>query len=166
MFRTCSIFDLPFSEPISETECTDPQEVRQSVISMYSALMQPAEKIRYMALSAISTIALALATAFIINGMTHDAPLQTRFYRSAFYTFIVLIALIKLRVQMGFRIPRGTLFHIHLASAISLFFSLALLAFWAQPTWLEYLMWALYATALVTGTVLFYRGTMRALLAN
>jgi hypothetical protein len=126
--------------------------------------MLASKKTHYLVVSAVSTFVLALATAFIINGMTHDAPRHVHFYRLTFYTFIVLIALIKLRVQLGFRLPRGRLFHIHLSSAITLFTSLAILGFWVQPVWLEYLMWALYATTLVTGTVLFYRGIMDALI--
>ncbi|MBM3261205.1 hypothetical protein FJY93_02195 [Candidatus Kaiserbacteria bacterium] len=126
--------------------------------------MQPVEKVRYLALSAISTIILCLATYFIVQAMTSHAVDQASWYRLAWYTFVVLILLIKLRVKMGLRLPRGALFHIHLASAISLFVALALLAFWDQPLLLAYLMWLLYATALVTGTVLFYRGTMKALM--
>ncbi|MBI5004451.1 hypothetical protein HZC00_05160 [Candidatus Kaiserbacteria bacterium] len=126
--------------------------------------MSPSKKTLYMRLSAVTGIILAFATSFVINGMIHTGALETYFYQLAFYTFIILILLIKLRVRMGFRTHRGHLFHIHLASSILFFVSLAALAFWYTPAWLEYTMWALYATALVTGTVLFYRGTMDALI--
>lgn len=125
--------------------------------------MSPSKKALYMKLSAVTGIILAFATSFVWNGMIHTGALETYFYRLAVYTFIILILLIKLRVRLGWRTHRGRLFHIHLTSSILFFLSIIALGFWATPIWLEYAMWALYATALTTGTVLFYRGTMDAL---
>lgn len=125
--------------------------------------MSPSKKTLYMRLSAVTGIILAFATSFVINGMIHTGTLETYFYRLAVYTFVILILLIKLRVRLGWRTHRGHLFHIHLTSSILFFLSIITLGFWAAPIWLEYAMWVLYATALVTGTALFYRGTMDAL---
>lgn len=124
--------------------------------------MQAQKKTVYMVLSSISTLVLIIATYFMIKAIARTDHEDILAYRHTFYSFIMLILLIKVRVQMGFRIPRGHLFHVHLASAIILFVSLGILAFIAQPLWLVYLMWALYTCALTTGTVLFYRGTMQA----
>lgn len=126
--------------------------------------MSPSKKALYMKLSAVTGIILAFATSFVINGMIHTGALETYFYQLACYSFILLILLIKLRVRLGFRTHRGRLFHIHLASSIVFFLSIITLAFGIAPIWLEYAMWALYTTALMTGTVLFYRGTTDALI--
>lgn len=116
-----------------------------------------------MLLSAISMIVLIAATVFVIEALMSADAERTHWYRLAFYAFIFLILLIKLRIRMGFRILRGALFHVHLSSAVLFFFSLAVLAFWVQPTWLTNSMSALFAVALATGTILFWRGTMQVL---
>jgi len=126
--------------------------------------MQPSKKNLYLILSTITTAIVLAATIVIIAAIHSTGPYRAHLYLMAVYDFALVILLIKLRVRMGYRIPRGRLFYIHLASAIAFFVSLMTLAFWSQPDWLEYLMWTLYMTALVTGSVLFYRSTMQALL--
>ena len=120
----------------------------------------------FVVVSAITVLFLGIAGYFITQAMTSVGDESIYYYRLAFYTFLFLILLIKIRVSIGFRIVREHLFRAHLTTAIVFFLCLTGLAFLTQATWLAYFMWALYSFVMISGVMLFYRGTLKALAAE
>jgi hypothetical protein len=79
-------------------------------------------------------------------------------FNVAWVCVLGIVLCMETRVQAGERLPRTTLFRVHLLSSVPLFILLTILAFFAGGTLLELLTILFGLTAFYTGAILWYRG--------
>jgi hypothetical protein len=82
-------------------------------------------------------------------------------YRLSLAALVLVVLCMEMRVRLGYRLPRGSMFWSHIAFAVPLFCALAMLGFYTQSTWLAVLAPVLFAGLLVTGGALFYKEVTR-----
>ncbi len=118
----------------------------------------------YLFLSILAPLAILSATFFIFEASALNAPnAQMHAYQACFTSFFIIALCIEMRVRMGFKLPRGRLFWVHLPCAISFFLLLGALSIFTLPRWVDFLELGLFLVVLSTGSVLFYRGLMQTL---
>jgi hypothetical protein len=121
------------------------------------------KKALYIGLSCIAPLAILAATIFIVRAEISSGITQMIQYRYAFYSFAVVALCIELRVRMGYRLQRTSLFRLHLSCAVPLFILLAVLAYVLLPAWISLLEGFLFAIVLCTGVILYTRGLRKEL---
>jgi hypothetical protein len=109
-------------------------------------------------MSRTRTAILAAALAPVLAGASLF-ELWSRAYGPALLLLIVVVLCMELRVRMGYTLPRGLLFYVHLSSGVLLFASLGLLSYGYSASGLFAATCATYALMLITGGVLLYRTT-------
>jgi hypothetical protein len=112
-----------------------------------------------MVLSVVAPIAILSATFFIFEATALNFPdARMRAYQYCFASFCIIALCIETRVRMGYRLPRGPLFWVHLPCAVVFFVFLGALAFIQLPRIVGFFELGLFLIVLGTGAVLFYRG--------
>ena len=102
--------------------------------------------------------AVVSAFYFFIQATFEVGSAQIPYYRAAFFSFVIIIICIESRVRMGYRLPRGLLFGIHLSCSIPFFLLLGIIAFFPVAIWLIYIADILSIIMITTGIILFTRG--------
>lgn len=110
----------------------------------------------YMLLSFVALVAILSATYFMVHTLSVDTALL--WHRCAFASFLLSALCIEGRVRMGYRLPRGMLFGMHLSVAIPFFVLLGVLSLYSLPLWVSYTAFVGFCITLGTGAVLFTHG--------
>ncbi len=112
-----------------------------------------------MVLSFLLPFAVISASFFIFQATFNSAGIEhTSAYQLCFLSFLAISVCIETRVRMGYRLARGSIFWIHLPTALLFFGLLATLAVIALPRWVELVAFSLFLIVLSTGFILFYKG--------
>ena len=99
------------------------------------------------------SILLAALYSLILAESTQAIP----FYQFSLYAILTAVVLMEVRVRMGFRTKRGSIFYLHLICAVPFLISLFILAFYARPVWLLYCFNCLLAILSLAGFTLLRR---------
>ncbi|MDB5225257.1 MAG: hypothetical protein JWL87_209 [Candidatus Adlerbacteria bacterium] len=83
--------------------------------------------------------------------------LWTSSYGAALMLLLCIVCLMELRVRMGYTLPRGPLFYMHVSSGALLLFALAALVWVVSAPWLIVAVWPLYLFMLLSGAALLVR---------
>ena len=112
-------------------------------------------------LSSAALAAILAASYFMLRALSADEAARMLEYRATFLAFLIIVLCMEVRVRMGFRLPRGRLFVIHLIAAIPFLLLLGALSFMSLAPWADLLCFALFLVTLGTGSVLFGRNYLR-----
>ncbi len=106
---------------------------------------------KHYAYIALSVLAILLVTFLVYEFMMGH-------FRLAWASAILVALCVEMRVQIGGRLPRTTLFWIHIGTAIPFITTLTILAFYVQPLWLQYVTAILFLAMFNAGARLWYYG--------
>lgn len=112
-------------------------------------------------ISAVALAAILAAVYFMFRALSVDGVARMLEYRATFVAFLIIVLCMEARVRMGFRLPRGKLFAIHLIAAVPFILLLGTLSFMALAPWADLLCLALFLVTLGTGSVLFGKNYLR-----
>lgn len=96
----------------------------------------------------------ALLAAVVVGAVLY--ALLAEMYVLALILLLILISLMEIRVRLGYTLPRGGLFYLHVISGSALLLLLAGLVYSGREAWLPILL-VLYTLMFLSGSVLLYR---------
>lgn len=106
------------------------------------------KKTLYLTLSGLAPI--AIASLVILLAMKQ--------YSLALINTLLVVCIMEGRIQTSRRLPRKTLFWIHIASSVLFLLTLLLVMHRTEALWPLFLMWGSLVVQVTTGSVLWYRG--------